>query len=53
MRRKKQWSIKYLPFFKLLTGMFFTTIAHAGQKPNTTFRNQDAGSIFSLSKLKV
>jgi len=31
--------------------MFFTPIAHAGQKPNTTFRNHDAGNIYSLIEL--
>ena len=32
--------------------MFFTTIAYAGGKPNTTFRNHDAGSIFPYQNSK-
>jgi|GEM_PF-3241403 len=33
--------------------MFFTPIAHAGQKSNTTFRNHDAGSFFQSLNPKL
>jgi len=34
-----------LRFLKLLTGMFFTSIAYTAVKPDTTFRNHDAGNL--------